>query len=61
MAWPNQDIKSKIIELTPGGVVIDADRTWPEIETPCDKAPAGECEFSIFDPEVCIWCGGKTA
>lgn len=29
---------------------------WPEIDTPCDKAPAGQCEFSIFDPDVCLWC-----
>lgn len=33
---------------------------WPEIDTPCDKSPVGQCEFLACDPDTCIHCGNKT-
>jgi hypothetical protein len=60
MPWPNQDVPCKVIELTPSGSVVDPQAEWPEVETPCEQAPAGQCEYSIFDPDVCIWCGERT-
>lgn len=33
---------------------------WPEINTPCSKAPAGQCEFTDTDPDHCMWCKRKT-
>lgn len=36
-------------------------RTFPEIETPCDKSPVGQCEYdALRNPERCIHCGRGT-
>lgn len=33
---------------------------WAEIDTPCDKSPAGQCEYdALRNPERCIHCGRK--
>lgn len=32
---------------------------WPEIDTPCDKSPVGQCEFNATDPDHCIHCKRK--
>lgn len=37
---------------------------WPEIDTPCDASPVGQCEYNAVapDPEYqrCIHCGRMT-
>ena len=32
---------------------------WPEIDTPCDESPSGQCEYRTPDYETCIHCGRK--
>lgn len=35
--------------------------SFPEIDTPCDKSPSGQCEYDVRrDPELCKHCGRKT-
>lgn len=33
---------------------------WPQIDTPCEDSPVGQCEYSAREPERCIHCGRKT-
>lgn len=33
---------------------------WPQIDTPCDRSPVGQCEYSAREPDRCIHCGRKT-
>lgn len=48
----------------PGAIEIDdADEVygdWPQIDTPCDRSPVGQCEYSAREPDRCIHCGRKT-
>lgn len=37
------------------------DLPYPEIDTPCDESPSGQCEYDArHDPERCIHCGRVT-
>lgn len=29
---------------------------WPEIDTPCDRSPAGQCVYVYPDYRLCIYC-----
>lgn len=48
----------------PGEIEVDdADEAygdWPQIDTPCEASPVGQCEYSAREPERCIHCGRKT-
>lgn len=33
---------------------------WPQIDTPCEDSPVGQCEYSAREPETCIHCGRKS-
>lgn len=33
---------------------------WPEIDTPCEQSPVGQCEYLIGNPDICIHCKKAT-
>lgn len=38
-------------------VLDDETELWfPEIDTPCDLSPVGQCEYGILNVDVCIHC-----
>lgn len=36
------------------------DDEFPEIDTPCELSPSGQCEYASSDYDTCIHCGRKT-